>query len=393
MSCFRRAFRTLAVPAAAVVATLGAAPVPAQPAFTTVDRFVPHVSTVPANEGKTVGLFVREKHSAATAREIDAGDALEGRVVLFVHGMSVPSIPDFDLPYRDYSWMAYLAEAGYDTFAMDHTGYGHSPRPAMNDPCNTSSADQDLLIPNPLPERCAPSHAYELTSSATDLNEIDSVVDYVRELRGVERVSLIGWSLGGARTGGYAARHPDKIDKLIVFAPVYRPSEPAQPEQAFPAPGVPMTLQTHDALMNERWGSAVACDDQVEPAARDAAWRTILSYDSFGSVWGPRPGVMRVRTARYWGWNEDAAARVQAPTLIMVGRQDGLLEAGRSLYDDLAGAAGRVLVEMECATHFAIWEASQYKFMHEASRAWLDSAQFRGSEEGRYTVGFGGVAP
>ena len=32
----------------------------------------------------------------------------------------------FDVPYQDYSWMAYLAEAGFDVFAMDITGIGRS---------------------------------------------------------------------------------------------------------------------------------------------------------------------------------------------------------------------------------------------------------------------------
>jgi len=52
----------------------------------------------------------------------------------------------FDVPYQDYSWMEYLAQAGFDAFAMDTTGYGRSTRPAaMNDPCNLSPAQQLAL--------------------------------------------------------------------------------------------------------------------------------------------------------------------------------------------------------------------------------------------------------
>ena len=44
--------------------------------------------------------------------------------------------------------MAYLAQAGFDVFSMDMTGYGRSTRPAaMNDPCNLSAAQQNKLIP------------------------------------------------------------------------------------------------------------------------------------------------------------------------------------------------------------------------------------------------------
>ena len=118
--------------------------------FVTVDRFVPHTSTVPANAGQRVWLFLHEKVSADLALRLESGYRPEGRVVLFVHGGSVPSVPDYDLPYMDYSWMAYLATAGFDTFSMDQSGYGLSPRPIMGDPCNMSEDDRAIVTPNPL---------------------------------------------------------------------------------------------------------------------------------------------------------------------------------------------------------------------------------------------------
>jgi hypothetical protein len=40
---------------------------------------------------------------------------MTGRVVLFVHGATVPSVPDFDLDHKSYNWMEYLARAGFNT--------------------------------------------------------------------------------------------------------------------------------------------------------------------------------------------------------------------------------------------------------------------------------------
>src|SRR5207237_183314 len=40
-------------------------------------------------------------------------------------------------------------------------------------------------------------------------------------LRHVDKVDLIGWSMGGPRAGGYAAQHPDKISKMVLLAPAY----------------------------------------------------------------------------------------------------------------------------------------------------------------------------
>lgn len=379
------ACRRLLAPGLAALGLLATSSVAAQEKFETIDRFVPHVSTVPANEGQRVGLFVRERLTTELAAAVADDLPLDGRVVLFVHGNSVPSVPDYDLPYKDYSWMAHLAEAGFDTFAMDHSGYGHSPRPTMDEPCNLDAENRALVTPTSLTKDCAPGYGRTLTNSGSDWAEIDSVVDYIRALRGVDRVSLIGWSRGGPRAGGYAARFPEKIEKLILYAPAYDPSSPSTPPEPLPSNGVPMTLQTYDALMHDRWESGVACENQVDPGIREAVWQSIMSFDSLGSVWRPE-GVMRVRISDYWGWNEDYAAKVSAPTLIMTGRQDGLLPAAHALYSDLTGTENKVLVTMECATHFAVWEASQYRFLHEASREWLTSGEFRGQTQGTFTA-------
>ena len=359
----------------------------ADDSFVTVDRFVPHTSTVPANEGERVGLFLHEKLSRELADRIAAAESPEGRVVLFVHGGSIPSVPDYDLPYKDYSWMEHLAAAGFDTFSMDQTGYGLSPRPMMDDPCNMAADDRAIVTPNPLAEDCEPGYPHGLTTSESDWDEIGRVVDYIRELRGVDKVSLVGWSAGGPRTGGFAARHPDKIDKLVLFAPGYGRDRPSEPPEVIPGGEVPMRLQTRDMLENGRWRSTVACDDQIDPGIQRVIWQTVMAYDRRGSVWGPPHGVMRVRTsAGSWGWNREYAAKVQAPTLILVGEQDRLLEPNEQLYDDLTGADSRVLVTMACATHFAVWEKTQYRFMHEASREWLEQGTFRGLTTGRFSI-------
>ncbi len=54
------------------------------------------------------------------------------RVVLFVHGAGTPAEVAFDTPSGDHSWMAYLANAGFDVFSMDTTGYGRSTRPVAD---------------------------------------------------------------------------------------------------------------------------------------------------------------------------------------------------------------------------------------------------------------------
>src|ERR1700751_507734 len=110
-----------------------------------VDHYVRVKSTVPSIAGQTAQIYVRERTKVGTPLR---SSNLADRVVLFVHGAGTPAEVAFDVPYEDYSWMAYLARAGFDVFSMDTTGYGRSTRPAaMNDPCNLASAQQALFGP------------------------------------------------------------------------------------------------------------------------------------------------------------------------------------------------------------------------------------------------------
>src|SRR5439155_19507505 len=150
----------------------------------TIDHYVRVKSTVPAIVGQEVPVYVRERVLAGAALRGGAG---ADRVALFVHGAGTPAEVAFDVPQADYSWMAFLARAGFDVFAMDTTGYGRSFRPAaMNDPCNLAKDRQAPFVQAP----CAPSYGHALTTIASDWNDIDAVVDYIRAMRGVDRVSL-----------------------------------------------------------------------------------------------------------------------------------------------------------------------------------------------------------
>lgn len=80
----------------------------------TIDHYVRVRSTVPAIAGQDVPIYVRERVQAGTARRSASST---DRVALFVHGAGTPAEVAFDVPQPDYSWMAYLARAGFDVFA------------------------------------------------------------------------------------------------------------------------------------------------------------------------------------------------------------------------------------------------------------------------------------
>ena len=68
-----------------------------------------------------------------------------------------------------------------------------------------------------------------------------------------------------------------------------------------------------------------------------------------------------------------------------MGEQDGLRPSAQTLYGDLTVDA-KVLVTMACATHFAVWETTQYQFLHAASREWLEHTTWRGHAQGTFTA-------
>ena len=343
----------------------------------TIDRFVPHISTVPANLGQTVGLFLREKALASVPQV----PTVKPHVVLFIHGGYSPSVVAYDLDYKDYSFMTALARAGFDVFAMTHTGYGASPKPMMDDPCNVDAAFQHLLIPRVLKEPCPPRYPFKLVSSRTEWDEIETVVRFIMALRKVDRVSLIGWSTGAPRAGGFAALHPDKVDKLVLYGPAAYFSSDASPDP-MPEPGSPMILQSWDMLMNKRWQADVRCEGQLDdPEVREVMWRELMAQDGLGAQWGPEGiGIMRAPNRMNFGWRQNVAG-IKAPTLVLLGEFDNY-EQRRDSWKGLR-VERKVFIKVACASHFMSYERARH-VLHRTAREWLQSGTIEGMTQAEF---------
>ena len=348
-----------------------------------IDHYVRVRSTVPSMSNQTAQIYVRERARAGTVlRSASLGD----RVVVFVHGAGTPAEVAFDVAYQDYSWMAYLAREGFDVFSLDVTGYGRSTRPAaMNDPCNLSSDQQKLFVPGLLASPCAPTYPGQLTTIASDWNDIDAVVNYVLAIRHVDRVSMIAWSLGGPRAGGYAGQHPDKVQKLVLLAPAYNRMTPAVQPAKLPAEGVTFNTQSHAEFI-ANWDRQVGCAAQYDPAVADTVWSQMLESDAVGSTWGP--GVRRAPQTTTWGWTTAMVAKTQIPTLMVTGIHDKqvLPQRVRELYDDL-GARQKVMIDLACSSHNAMWEKN-HTILFRASLEWLERTSVNSTQEGILKLGY-----
>jgi pimeloyl-ACP methyl ester carboxylesterase len=346
-----------------------------------VDHYVQQVSKVPAIEGELTQIYVRERVLAGAALR---SSSFNDKVVLFVHGAGTPAEVAFDVPYEDYSWMAYLAQAGFDVFAMDMSGYGRSTRPApMNDPCNLSPEQRPGLAADAA--GCKPSYPGALTTIASDWSDIDRVVDYLRELRGVERVSLVGWSLGGPRAGGYAAQYPDKIARVALLSPAYDRNRSGAAPERLPVPGAAITKQTHADFV-AGWQRQIGCASQYNPNVAASVWSEMMAADPVGATWGP--GIRRAPQTTVWGWNQAVVGRSRTPMLLVAPIHDKQVvpERVRELYEDL-GANDKVLLDLGCASHNAMWEGV-HASMFEATLEWLRDGTVNGMARGIVRMGY-----
>ncbi len=268
---------------------------------------------------------------------------------------------------------------------MDTTGYGRSTRPApMNDPCNLSAEQQKQFVPTLIKAPCAATYPGQLTTIASDWNDIDAVVDYIRKLRNVQTVSLVAWSLGGPRAGGYAAQHPEKVNRLVLLAPAYgRGGSATAPP--LPRPGTVFNTQSRTEF-DANWDRQIGCANQVDSKVREIVWAEMLASDPIGAKWGP--GVRRAPSTTTWGFNEAMVGALKAPTLVIAAALDKQVtpDRVRTFYDDL-GAPDKALIDLGCASHNAMWEGN-HLLLFNASLEWLTKGTVQGTKTGVLKLGY-----
>ena len=239
---------------AIVCATLSAIPANAadRPPVVTED-------TMMLSPDAGIQLFVRNKHPA------DRSDFGPERTVLFVHGATYPADTSFDLKLGGFSWMDYIAERGFDVYLVDLPGYGKSTRPPQMD----QPADKN-----------AP-----LVSTQDAVKNVGAVVDMILAKRHLAKLNLIGWSWGTTIMATYTAGHDEKVDRLVLYAPVWI-AEGASPFKG-PIPAY-RTVTKEDAL--KRWVRGVPPDkaDALIPRGWFDTWaKAVWAQDPVGARQNP----------------------------------------------------------------------------------------------------------
>ena len=294
-----------------------------------------------------VELYLREKRSAAVSR------APEGKVVLFLEPFGVPTAEAFDVP--GLSWMDALARAGYDTWALDFRGFGQSSRPpAMGKP---------------------PAANPPLTTTAEAVRDLDAAVRYITEQRGVDTISLIGWSWGGVVGGAYAAEHPARVDKLVLHGAMHGFPLPMMTKPLESAPGVPKPLPAYQlapfALTGDHWKMMMAGRELAAPASIEAVRKVFLAADPMSGDREP-PSIRRAMGPMvdlYSIWSDKPvydAAKITAPVLVIAGDADSF--ADPTLFCSLTHSPDRREVIIPDATHWALYERNRDVLLSETEK-------------------------
>ncbi len=163
---------------------------------------------------------------------------------------------------------------------------------------------------------------------------------------------MIGWPTGTPRIGGFAAEHPERVERIVLFAPPPFFDAEVAPE-ALPEPGAPMLLQTRDRLEKERWLADVKCADQIDDdSVRDVMWKALMQADGLGASWKPG-GIMRAPNRMNFGWHGNVA-KIKAPTLTLLGAQD-YFERRHDAWK-ASTMEQKMLVKIACGAHYLKYE-------------------------------------
>jgi len=195
-------------------------------------------------------------------------------------------------------------------------------------------------------------------------------LEAVVEAAGFERVDLLGMSQGGPVAITYAARHPERIEHLILHATyargrLKRDLSPAEQEHA----------ELMMSLIRMGWGRG-------QPAFRrlfttmfipDADREQMEWFDELQRVTAEPETALRIRAARNRDEVTDEATRVTSPTLVLHARDDALVPfaEGRLLATLIPGAR---FVTLESRNHILQRDEPAWERFREELHGFLGTA-------------------
>jgi pimeloyl-ACP methyl ester carboxylesterase len=255
--------------------------------------------------------------------------------------------------------MDVMAQQGYDVYMVDIRGYGKSTRPAiMDQPASQNKPFAD---------------------SDTAARDYAAAADWIRNRRSIEKLNVIGHSWGTVITALYTTRHADKVERLVLFAPVWI-RKTASLTDSGGALGAYRTV-TIDAA-RKRKATGLKPGQNPQPQAWFEAWaKETFESDPVGKNANPkfvRAPNGSVQDSRLF-WSAGKAVydpeRITVPTLLILGEWDADTPPymAETLFPLLTKSKNKKLVILGEGTHGIMNEIERFSLFNEVDRFYKDS--------------------
>ncbi len=289
-------------------------------------------------EGKKLNITYQKSKNEGT-----------NEAVLFIHGASFPSALASGFRMNGISWADHLSESGYHVFALDFLGYGKSDRynymSDKGDEFGNSSGGIDVA------------------------NDIDITIDYIRKNFKLKKIHLIGHSWGATVSGYYATIHPEKIDKLVLFAPFVQREGPTAWKR-------PTTLYTNltPAERVEQFVNGIPEGEEMTLEKEIITrWENEWQESDTTSI---ERNPISIRFPLAWEkdlfdcWNGDCffnPSKIQNPTLLIRGEWDTALNAeeANKIFMEMKSTSTKRYVVIDKSTHVMHLEKQRFALYEE----------------------------
>ena len=264
-------------------------------------------------------------------------DGQRKKPVLFVHGVTYSS-HEFDVDFKDYSLARYFARHGFEVWLLDIAGYGNSGRVG------------DGFMPD----------------SDYAAEDIASAVRCILKRNQISAMDVMGWSWGTVTSGRFAARYPEMVRRLVLYAPIVAGLGERQLDKSFH-----INSWVH-AAEDFQTGPDGGIDFRiVEKPVADTYLSNAWRNDKDSSPNGGRRDLLTNRDARLI-----PTADIKAPTLIIAGSKDPYVSPAlcEEAFKTLAGKDSELVI-IEGAGHAMLIERPYYRKFREKVRAFFNGEE------------------
>ena len=313
-------------------------------------KIITEAYSIPSRD-QGIQLYVRNKRPEGMTK------FSPDHILLFVHGATWPSEATFDLSLEGFSWMDYIAQRGWDVYLTDVRGYGGSTRPPeMNQP---------------------PSANPPIVNADVAIRDLATVVDHILARRGVPRITLMGWSWGTVLAGAYTAQNNIKVERLVLYAPVWLRQSPSAPGLTIRMEG---PLEAYRSVTMEaarqRWLQGVPTEKQkdlIPDGWFDAWWKAILESDPVGAAQTPpvirAPNGVIEHIKKYWlsDTRYYDPSTITVPVLLVQGEWDADTPPymAQAVFARLTNAPFKRYVLIGEGTHHVLLERNRVQLFRE----------------------------